>query len=646
MRSSLRAVFIFASAATVAGLEPLPEDPDALLAHLSSLECSTELRGDIAVRRGQLGKNDEDLSEILAFLQSALPGPGASERERIRTHASIHRILASINADEAVNELPPLNVAFRNVVWGSLFGHGIPLVPAELQDRPIGPGAADESLFLHDPDADRYFATSELALLTPLGIAALDIGPDHPMWLSRKELGDQRGSRPDRVESATQQGLMGRLVEKGRPGASGYRLENARRVLFLDKIEQSATSPKVDTEDAFGVEWKLKWGDEPAVEPVASRLYLLAGGRETDLVFANPSGRAGVTLVLEKESKEDPNEEERHAATLDELKLVLDESYGFDLEPYILDSGTITAGNVGDVLALLPNGGEKKYRAENLIGREWVTFRESGSELKADELVHRLDGAAQEDPVTAHDRVHRAVYLFNIWIQNADVKQDNNKTYFRRSRDGDSILRFSEGHHDLGLALGGLFSSGEVNKFRTGDRFASEGENKLRFRGPLLFKPKVWSRATWADGKWMARHLAAIRVSDIESAVAESLWPDFVQLALVHRLVERRNAIATLFSEDANLDRPDLPAADMTFDIGSPAAIRALEKRYGLPSGAIDEAIAEIGLPTGGNDSVLRDGIVTSCKESPLVRALTRHRYPSGLAERYRRQGDKPPACD
>lgn len=645
MRSLFFPITVFAFAAPLAGLEPLPEEPAALLAHLASPDCGEELRRDIETRRAGLEKNDDDLSEILAFLKASLPGSGASERERIRAHASIHRILASIDADEPVNELPPLNIAFRNVVWGSLFGHGIPIVPEKLRDHPSGEAAAEESLFLHDPADDSYLDTSELAGLSPREIANLDIGPGHPAWLARAELERSRGSRPDRVESSIQQGLVGRLVEKERPGASRYRLDTARRVLFLDKIEKSATSPKVDAEDAYGVEWKLKWGDEPAVEPVASRLYLLAGGRDTDLVFANPSGRAGVTLVLEKESKED-DEDERHAATVDELKAVLDEFYGFDLEPYIYESGTITAGNVGGVLALLPDGGEKKYRPENLIGREWVTFRESGSELKADELIHRLDGAAAEDPITAHDRVFRSVYLFDLWIQNADVKQDNNKTYFRRSRDGDAVVALSEGHHDLGLSLGGLWSSGEVNRFRTGDRFASEGANKLRFRGPLLFKPKVWGAATWADGKWMARHIASIGVDDIETAVRHSLWPDFVQALLVSKLAERRDAIAELFGEADRLDRFAPPSPEIAFVIDTPDAIRALEQRYELPRGAIDDAIAVTGLPPGGRDLVVSGGAVTSCKVSPLVHALTKHRYPSGIAERYRRQSDKPPVCE
>lgn len=645
MKTFLPVLFL-AAAAGLRALEPLPESGGVLRSYLASSECRDELRAEIARQRADA--DEDEAREILDYLASLLASR-TNEATRIRNHASIHRILSSMAGDDKVGKLPPPNQLVRNVVWGSLFGHGIPLVPEDQQRTPLGAAAASESLFLRDPSGGAFLTTEELARLTPLQTAELDVGPDHPFWLSAGELGKNRASRPEGVRSSIEQGQNARLRDKGRlaPGTA-YSLDRARRVLFLDKIERSATSPKIDAEDAYGVEWKLKWGDEPAVEPVASRLYLLAGGRETDLVFANGPGRAGVTLVLgdpAKVAEKEATKEKRYAATLDQLQEALEDLYGFDLTPYVHSSGTVTRDNVGDVLALLPGGG-KKSRPADFLGRGWVTFRESGSELKPDESIHRIDGAAVDDPVTAHDRGYRAAYLFNLWIQNGDVKPDNNKTFFRRSRDGGSITGHSEGHHDLGLAFGGLFSSGTVNRFRVGDDFAREGARKNRFHGPLLFKPKVWGLATWSDGKWMARHLAAIRVADIEAAVAESLWPDFVQAALVHRLVARRNAIATLFGEGEGLDGRDATAPSMGFDISSPEAIRELEKRYQLPAGSIDAAIAEIGLPSDGRDIVLREATITSCKESPLVHALTRHRYPSGLAERYRRQSDTGPICD
>ncbi len=645
MKSPILFLFV-ASTISLRALEPLPESGEALMAYLASTVCRDELRAEIAWQRSNA--EEDEPREILDYLASLLASE-TSQAVRIRHRASIHRILTSMTDQQKVSKLPPPNQMVRNVVWGSLFGHGIPLVPVDRQQVPVAAAAAEESVFLRDASGGRFLNVEELAGLTPMEIASLDIGPDHPFWLSSRELANNRASRPERVRSSIEQGLVARLHDKGRlaPGST-YSLDQARRVLFLDQIGRSATSPKVDAEDAYGVEWKLKWGDEPAVEPVASRLYLLAGGRETDLVFANGPGRGGVTLVLEDPStvaKAETSDDQRHAATLGQLSDALEDLYGFDLMPYVHDAGTITRENVGDVLALLPGGG-KKSRAGDLIGREWVTFRESGSELKPDDSVYRIDGAAVDDPTTAHDRGYRAAYLFDLWIQNGDVKPDNNKVFFQRSHDGDSIKSHSEGHHDLGLAFGGLFSSGTVNRFRAGGDFAREGDRKYRFHGPLLFKPKVWGRATWSDGKWMARHLAAIRVADIEAAVAASLWPDFVQAALVHRLVARRNAIATLFGEGEGLDGRDATAPSMSFDLSSSDGVRELEKRYQLPAGSINEAIAEIGLPFGGRDVVLREATITSCKESPLVRALTQHRYPSGLAERYRRQSDKGPTCD
>ncbi|MDF1741223.1 MAG: hypothetical protein P1U86_18825 [Verrucomicrobiales bacterium] len=612
------------------------------------------LEGELEMTSDEDDRDDiEDRLEVLNFLSRELGTVGSSESERVRMNANAARILASVTGEEPSEKLPPFNVLFRHIVWGSLFGHGIPTVKKSARDLPSGESAISESPFLYDPTSRSFYGPAQLSAMSPNQISTLDIDPHHPAWLSWSAIETSRTSRLTEFESEMQRGMTRYLQSEGDlPHGHSYSLSRARRVLFLEEVYLSATSPKADTEDAYGVEWKLKWGDEPAVEPVASRLYLLAGGRETDLVFANGAGKAGTTLILNEKGTADKDEEEddeRHAATVEELKSALLDFYGFDLEPYIYESGTITEGNVSEVLGHLATDGEEKYRPGKLIGRDWVTFKESGVELDPKGFIRREDGAPLADAIARNDRVYRGLYLFDLWIENGDVKDGNQKAFYRAGPDpgGEWQLRtYAEGHHDMGLSFGGLFSSGETNRFRAGNKFAYAGANKLRFKGPVLYKPKSWLDATWADGKWMARHIAAIPESQIREAVAASLWPDFVQEVLVYRLLSRRNRIAELFEIDRRGEPASITAPSLSVALDSEASRAALEKRYGLPAGALAAEMRADRPSFRKKERIVRNGVIASHEDSLLMRALVRHRYPSGIVDRYRRHSDRSPLAE
>lgn len=655
-------MFFFSGSATG---EELPLEPGVLSEKLASREFLDQQRkrtaDQIAEWKLALRSTEdederddlEDFLEVLGYLKGELDAVGTSEVDVVRSNANAARILASVTGGEPSEKLPPFNVLFRNTVWGSLFGHGIPTVKKAARDLPSGERAIAESPFLFESSTQSLYRLEQLAGMSPNQIAALDIDPHHPAWLTRSAIAASRGDRLDQFEAEMQRGMTRYLQREGDLARGrSYSLAQARRVLFLDEVYLSATSPKADTEDAYGVEWKLKWGDEPAVEPVAARLYLLAGGRETDLVFANGPGRKGVTLILDEEGAADDDEkddDERHASTVEELKSALKDLYGFDLEPYIHGSGTITPGNVSTVLGELVPDGKKEYRPEKLIGRHWVTFKESGVELDPKGFIRREDGGPLADAISRNDRVYRGLYLFDLWIENGDVKQGNQKAFYRKGPDGNGewkIQTYAEGHHDMGLAFGGLFSSGETNRFRAGERFAYEGANKLRFKGPLLYKPRSWKEATWADGKWMAGHIASIPVAQIREAVATSLWPDFVQDALVYRLVSRRNRIAELFEVGNRAGLTSLPVPSLTVRLDSEEARAELESRYRLPAGSLQAEITADPRSFRRNEVVVRDGVIASHRTSLFMRALVRHRYPSGIVDRYRRHSDSAPVLD
>lgn len=593
----------------------------------------------------------EILLEMLAFadrwLERSLAASTAS-REIYDANAYVDRILRTLENEAGDPGGPGLKRIMRNIV-GGYFGLPAPYVPEGKRDRAVGFDQAKlEAVNLHAPGRERYFSEEELAAMSHSQIAALDVAPDHPVWYSRSQFPGVVDAFPS-FESELRRGMTAVLHEKGDLARDRtYPMHSAAKVLFLEEIYLSATSAKGTAEDAFGVEWKVKWGDETAVEPVASRLYLMAGAKATDITYSNGFGPGALVLVLldpddAEEEREKEKDDELFPTTVEELAADLEEFYGFDIAPYIHSHGTITESNVDSVLRNHPGGGEKKYRKEKMIGRTWVAFKESGVELKPQDFIERHGGSLMSDVAAVNDRAYRGMYLFDLWIANRDVKDDNNKSFFFRSTSGDMPIReYREGHHDLGLSLGSLWSSGEVNVFKTGDRFAKRGLfGKLRFPQATLFRPGAWDAATWADLAWMAEHIGAISEDQIRNAVAAGGWPDFAQEALVYKLLSRRERIAELFEIDRNEDPVSPPT--MTISLGTHGEIAAVERRYELVDGSLAEELGVEGKGSGYRETVLADGRIASSKESAVVRLLTRQRYPSGLATRYSRLSGKSP---
>ena len=618
-------------------------------------ERSAELRRDLAKAKAEDDKKkEEDLElelEILSFsrqwLERAL-SPSSPSRDVYDANAYVERILRTSSEGSEEQGLPPISDLFRNILVGALVGQPMPHVGEGQRDRAIGAEkAALEAANLYQPGRDSYFTADELAGMSPKQIAELDVSPDHPIWYSRSNF-PGTGTAFPRYESLLQRGMTSVLHNEGDldPGRS-YDVHSARKVLFLEEIYLSATSAKGTAEDAFGVEWKVKWGDEVAVEPVTGHLYLMAGAKITDVTYSNGFGPDALVLVLldpedAEEEREKEKDDERYPTTVEELKAAVDEFYGFNLAPYIHSHGVITHENVDSILRNLPSGGKKKYRREKAIGRQWVAFRESGVEFKPQGFLERMDGSRMSDLTAANDRAYRGMYLFNMWISNPDAKDLNNKSYFVRGTSGLRIEKYREGHHDMGLALGSLWASGEVNKFETGSAFAHRGLfGKLRFPQAVIFRPAAWDAATWSDLRWMAERIVGISDDRIRDAVAAGDWPDFAQEAMVYKLQTRRDRIGELFGVTGSGTTVMPPT--ITYSLGTPEEIRIVERHFGLVEGSLAEELAAEGKRSRYRETVLKEGVIADSKRSAIVRLLTRQRYPSGLDTRYRRASGKEP---
>ncbi len=603
---------------------------------LDAIQGSGDSRAinEIAGRLDILDYTDDRLATLLEGAPST--------REIVESNAYGQRILAGVEEPVEGELFPSVPALFANTVLGGIFGFEVPGLSERKQHRPLGESRARlESPLLHEEGRDDFFSVEELADLTPEEVSRVDISPDHPNWYDRESWKDIRPRALDHFEDIIEDGITRSLREQG--STSDYELEQAQKVLFLDYIFHAATTPKGQVQDAFGGLWKIKWGPEASIASVTTRLYLLAGARMTNVILTNGTGPAAMTLVLadpEEAATQKPSPKLAYPTTVDELVSAIQGFYEFDLRPYLHSQGTITAANVDSVLRNLPEGAKPEFRKNQLIGRTWVAFKESSIELNTDGFIRHGDGLRLSDPLAVHDRVARASFLFDMWVGNRDVKDANSDTYFLMDRPGE-VYAYREGRSDQGMTLGSLTAPGDINKFDTGRKFARRGLfGNLRFHQSIIFEPEAYKAITWADGKWMARHLADISDDDIRRAVSASAWPDFAQEALAYRLLDRRDRIAKLFGIDPG---PEIPAPSMAIALGTPGQIRAAEERYGLPPGSLADELAGVKVDPDYTEVVLEDGIITSGLDSALVRALTRHAYPSGLASRY--QLGKPPKC-
>ncbi|MEM7146900.1 MAG: hypothetical protein AAF591_17350 [Verrucomicrobiota bacterium] len=642
----LTIAFTLSACATYSGPKPYtldqlrsPDTTAALIERADQLTAQTQQELATVKQSGDARAINavEGNLDILAFTTNQLRHTLQSNptpRERLETNAYAEKVLQGIE-DPVQGELaPPFYDLFANVVIGGMFGHD---VPAPKKDRPIGQSQAKrESPFLYEPGRTDYFSVDELAVMTPEQVSLLDISPDHPNWYDRNSWAKIRHDPLAHFEKFIEDGLDRTLHEHSTVSAAAtYDMQTAQKVLFLDYIFKAATTPKGQVQDAYGGLWKIKWGPEASIASVTWQLYILAGARITNVILTNGTGPAAMTLVLANPAEaatKKSSSKIAYPATVEEFKATIEDFYKFDITPYIHSSGTITHANINSVLRNLPPGGKTEFRKNNLIGRNWIAFKESSIELNTDGFIRRSDGLRLSDNLASHDRVERGSFLFDMWVGNRDVKDANSDTFFPMTGPG-HVTNHYQGRSDQGLTLGSLFAAGDVNLFDVDETFAKRGlfgEN--RFYVSILFEPEAYDTLTWSDAKWMARHIADISDADIRKAVTGSEWPDFAQEALAYRLINRRDQIAMLFDLG---DGPTIPAPSLVIALGTPEEITAAEQRYNLPPGSVAAELATMKTGPGYSEAILNNGVIMSGTKSALVRALTKHAYPSGLASRY-----------
>jgi hypothetical protein len=616
--------------------------------------------------------------EIAGIDRRASAGGGEAPRLRGIADAG-RRVLARVSelkdpsaASAAYPALKSLLYSMRTAAGGVRHGHKvetalrvlgnlkleIPYLSPDERTRPLTPAeVALEAANLADPvTGRRYGDPAELAGLSSDEVSRLDVGPDDYLWYDEKELGElkaQHGGAWRALEARVETRVSGKIQ---RP----YALESARRILRFRDIGSSGTSPKVYAEDLHGRAWMVKWGDEVQTEPLANHLYAELGGRFTDLVYANSSGRADLVLVLEADRKGNAEDECSSISTFEELRRCLRVSkFKFDVSAHVADHGVITES----MLREEPFASAKAPTA-HLVGREFVTFNESLVEFQAEgsDGFERLGAAPMSARGVRSDRAKRGLAVFTYWIHNKDAKDDNNKGLVDAAN-----ATYVEYVHDMGASLGNAFVSGNPNLLTVGEDFVRRRGHTVRFRGDMLYVPKTFDATTCADALWMARKIGRLTPEEIVGAAAATRWPDFQRDVVASRLVARRNDLVRAFEV---ADPMPWTVPRKVVSLRTPADRLDAVRHYNLAittSGDEEEAREQLdgfmatcgitfdddGVTTyedpvdivrASSDSREETVLRTSpCEKSVLVAWLEQTVHPAGLSRRLRRGSDDKP---
>ncbi|MEM7696984.1 MAG: hypothetical protein AAF236_01105 [Verrucomicrobiota bacterium] len=605
---------------------------------------------------------------VLHQLEAALACPD-NEKLRFEACQNAANILYTLFSDQYLSEYPrvaglerprseQLEIAKRFITRAKL--NSTPyLDEASRYKRRLGRDSVHEARNLVERSSDdRPVTREELSRLTHLEVARLDVAPTNPWWFSHERMRCDPPNTWRMLESwlsrqVSAEELEKKSFEEDFPDFR-YDLEEAQKILFWDDVKITATSPKVDTTDVFGQEWKLKWGEEAIVEPVANRLRLLLGAKFTDLVYADVGGCSHL-LILPSEFEKSLNPDKQMPLTVSEfVEVMLKSKYQFNARPFILSSGRITEGNAESILRDLPEEAPKKYQPERLVGRTWIRFKESMVEARHDAYNRGGPVSAYTD-FAAYDRGARLQKIVSIWLDETDVKEDNHRTVWMEDYDGKGAPQLIQYFHDSGSSIGGLRRTGEINVLTE-----KKGQGQFLWLSPMerqvqsnyfaLYRPGFWDATTFADQYSGALHITRLSQSDIRGAVSHSKMPDFYQEVLSWRMIRRRDHVAAIYG----LSLPDAPidekAPEHSVSLTTRADRSAAARRYQIPLSAIEDDLVRTGFLSsadrGGStpdpfvDVLVKKGVIQEHQETVLLGILREYRHPPGFVSRMTRNED------
>lgn len=503
-------------------------------------------------------------------------------------------------------------------------------------NSPIGLEQASlEAQNLIDPhNENRYMGPLDLAKLTPLEISQLDISKNHTFWLT-KESQLKRSIDPwTELEQWAEEQVQTEIDKKQQPFT--YNINEAQKVLFFDKIKISGTSPKINVKDAFKAKWKVKWGIEIQVDPIVNDLYLKAGGRYTDLTYSMM--RNDYVLIL-KGKGEDSCDNIRSPDMF--KKCFKKSSFKFKIEQYISTSGVLKTENIKTILNKLPSN--PNYTKESLIGRQYITFKESLLEFKGRSFLKSVGVSSYNQFGAENDRVRRGLVIFNHFIRNTDAKDENNKILVADNYD-EQAKYLLETQSDSGASLADPLRGGNLNGMKINDSFVKRRDNDITFKQWVFYEPEAWAQATFSDSLWMVRKIVRLTQKDFSKSIDRIKWPKFMKELLLYKLIGRRNKLAKAFKVEnlLPLGEIEMPAPNVEFSLKTKEDRDYAEKELGLASGIIEKQLKEYELINKKGiskhvDKLVSRGKLVSCDKTVLFGLLEKNYYPTGLTRRLSR---------
>jgi predicted HicB family RNase H-like nuclease len=189
---------------------------------------------------------------------------------------------------------------------------------------------------------------------------------------------------------------------------------------------------------------------------------------------------------------------------------------------------------------------------------DYYVFKETAAELKPAE-IDRIGFFSFSRGMAAEAREARALFLFNAWVGNADMKdEENNKLVLRKGADGERRMYLVQ--QDIGHSLGWVLPERpeafpwELVETHAMARAFGWANRSIELDYIDLQDTGLERSTTFADAKWMARLIAQLTRQQIEDAVGLGRWPGGIPQLYVEKLVNRRNQLVQVFGLEGEFE--------------------------------------------------------------------------------------------
>jgi hypothetical protein len=365
-------------------------------------------------------------------------------------------------------------------------------IPFSLKAKkiPLHQTPRGEASNLVNPETGAFYSQAELRKIKGQGgdISALNPPSDGVFWV-------------DHDVSAVD--VRRFYMSGGDPLHNGIQIVFPDKKAYYDEVRKTQSKPKLDLfflHKGKQHEVKMKLGAEVYSETTCAALLTTLGFSADITKYVKD-----FKIVLGQ-------------VTYREFRLEWESYYGgYQLDKYIKSKGSDKEGN-------------------------YIIFKSGVLEAKPGELI-RVGPWAYGGNGNGGMREVRALLLFNMWVNNLDLKEsENNKLVLRKIGEK---YRYFHIQHDMGFSFGKTYMERpgaflwKLVKKKTGKSIV------MNFN--CLVDNSLFDYVTYADARWMARLIARLSRRQIADAVDLGGWPESVRGLLVEKLIARRNQLVEAF---------------------------------------------------------------------------------------------------